>query len=93
MKVKIVGRWENGKPATCRACLELRKLTRLALDELGLRDINIEECASEEEYKSYGVVATPLLIISGKIKLSGRVPPREMLKEFLKYEIEKGEEK
>ena len=86
MKVKIVGRWENGKPAPCNACLELKRLTRISLDELGLRDVDIEECASEAEYNSLGVMAMPVLIINGKIKMSGRVPPVEMLKELLRFE-------
>jgi len=89
MKIKIISRWEDGKPIACHACVELKKLTRLALDELGLNKTAIDECASEEEYKSYGVVATPILIINGKIKTSGRVAPKEMLKEFLKFELEK----
>ena len=89
MTIKIISRWEDGKPTACHACVELKKLTRLALDELGLKNINIEESLSEEEYESYGVAATPILIINGKIKTSGKVVPKEMLKEFLKFEIEK----
>jgi alkyl hydroperoxide reductase subunit AhpF len=89
MNIKIVSRWEHGKPTACHACVELKKLTRLALDELGLNKVSIDECASEEEYKSYGVMATPILIINGKIKTSGRVVPKEMLKEFLKFELER----
>ena len=90
MNIKIISRWEAGKPVVCHACMELKKLTRLALDELGLNTVFIDECSSEEEYKSYGVVATPILVINGKIKTSGRVAPKEMLKEFLKLEIGEG---
>lgn len=89
MKIKIVGRWEDGRPLSCDACLELERLLRLALDELGLHDLPIEQCASEEEYKSYGVIATPVLVINGKIKMAGKVPPKEMLKEFIRFELEK----
>ncbi|MDD5560702.1 MAG: thioredoxin family protein [Candidatus Omnitrophica bacterium] len=89
MKIKIVGRWLNGKALKCDACLELERLVQLALDELGIKGISIEKCASEEEYNSYGVVLTPVLIINGVIRMSGKVPPKEMLKEFLKFEFKK----
>lgn len=89
MRVKIVGRWENGKQATCDTCRELNKYLRESLDELGLKDVLIEECTGEEEYRSYGVIPTPLLIINDKIKTSGRAVPKAMLKELLRQEIEK----
>lgn len=90
MRIKIIGRWINGKALKCDACLELERLVQLALDELNLKGILIEKCASEEEYNSYGVVATPVLIINGIVKMAGKVPPKEMLKEFLKFELKKG---
>jgi hypothetical protein len=89
MKIKIIGRWLDGRPLRCDACLELERLVRLALIELDAGEIPIEQCISEEEYKSYGVVVTPILIINGVARIAGKVPPKEMLKEFLKFEIEK----
>jgi hypothetical protein len=89
MRIKIIGRWINGKALKCDACLELERLVQLALDELNLKGILIEKCASEEEYNSYGIVATPVLIINGVVKMAGKVPPKEMLKEFLKFELKK----
>jgi len=89
VRIKIVERWVNNRPLKCDACLELERLLRIVLDELGLVNVDIQRCASEEEYNSYGVIATPVLIINDKIKMSGKVPPKEMLKEFLKFELEK----
>ena len=89
MRIKIIGRWLNGKALKCSACLELERLTQLALEELGLQGVLIEKCVSEEEYNSYGVLATPVLMINGVNRVSGKVPPKEMLKEFLKLELEK----
>ncbi len=90
MQIKIIGRWENGKPQKCVLCDGLRKCLRSALDELGFSDTPIQECSSQEEYDSYGVFVAPLLIINGKAKLAGRVPPKEMLKEFLRFELKGG---
>lgn len=89
MRIKIIGRWQNGLALRCDACLELERLVQLSLVELGIKDISVEQCTSEEEYKSYGVVVTPVLIINGAAKIVGKVPPKEMLKEFLKFELEK----
>lgn len=89
MRIKIIGRWQDGLALRCDACLELERLVLLALAELGVKDIPIEKCISEEEYKSYGVVVTPVLIINGVARMTGKVPPKEMLKEFLKFELEK----
>lgn len=87
MQIKIVGRWESGQPKQCVLCVGLRERLQEALQELGLSHIPIEECKSQEEYDSYGVFTAPLLIINQKVKLAGRVPPKEMLKEFLKFEL------
>jgi|GEM_PF-845451 len=86
MQVKVISHWKDGEKLSCSTCVELKQLLRRALDELGLKNISVEECASEEEYKSYGIIPTPILVINGKVKLSGKIPPLEMLKEFLKYE-------
>ncbi len=89
LKIKNIGRGCAGKPLKCGACLELERLVYSALDELEIKGILIEKCVSEEEYNSYGVMVTPVLIINGVIMMAGKVPPKEMLKEFLKFELEK----
>ncbi|MBU0548204.1 MAG: thioredoxin family protein [Candidatus Omnitrophica bacterium] len=81
MRIKIIGRWINDKSLRCDACLELERLVQLALIELGVKDISIEQCISEEEYKSYGVMVTPVLVINGVARMAGKVPPKEMLKD------------
>jgi len=88
MKIKIISRWQEGKPAQCHTCLELKKSARAVMDKLGLKDTPLEECKSEEEYKSYGVIVTPVLVINGKVRLSGRVAPKEMLRKLIKFEME-----
>jgi hypothetical protein len=91
MKIKVIGRWQSGKPLKCDACMELERLIKVSLEELGRKDIPVELCVSEEEYNSYGVVATPALVINDKLKMAGKVPPKEMLKEFLRFELKKEE--
>jgi hypothetical protein len=87
MQIKMISRWQNGEPKKCALCTALSKRLGEVLEELGLSGIAVEECSSQQEYDSYGIFIAPLLIINGKVKLAGRVPPREMLREFIKFEL------
>lgn len=89
MEIKVIGRWQDGRPLKCSVCMELERLVRAALEELQAKDICLKQCVSEEEYNSFGVVAAPLLVINGAVKMSGKAPPKEMLKELIKFELEK----
>ncbi len=85
MEIKIVGRWIDGAMKDCLACQTLRKRIEEALKELRL-DIKIKNCESEQEFLSYGVVLTPLLVINGKVKIMGKVPTKNRLKEIINAE-------
>ncbi|MBL7130010.1 MAG: thioredoxin family protein [Candidatus Omnitrophica bacterium] len=86
MEIKVVGRWVNGTMKECLACQTLRKRLKEALEELSL-DIQIKNCESEEEYLSYGVIFTPLLVINGKVKLMGKVPTKNRIKEIIERQL------
>ncbi len=86
MEIKIVGRWVDDRMKECLACQTLRKRIYEALKELGL-DLNVKNCESEKEYLSYGVILTPLLVINGKVKIMGKVPTKNRIKEIVKGEL------
>jgi len=86
MEIRLVGRWVNGAMKDCLACQTLRKRVVEALKELGI-DTPIKNCESEEEYLSYGVILTPLLVINSKIKIMGKVPTKNRIKEIIKGEM------
>lgn len=86
MEIKIVGKWENGAMKECLACRTLRSRIREALKELKL-DLEIKSCASEKEYLSYGVIITPLLVINNRIKIMGKVPTKNRIKEIIQGEL------
>jgi len=86
MEIKIVGRWVSCAMKECLACQTLRERTVEALKELGL-DIQIKKCESEEEYLSYGVILPPLLVINGKVKIMGKVPTKNRIKEIINAEL------
>ena len=87
MEIKIVGRWVNGAMKECLACQTLRKRINEALKELCL-DIQIKNCESEEEYSSYGVIFPPLLVINSKVRIMGKVPTKNRIKEIIKRELD-----
>lgn len=86
MEIKIVGRWIDGKMKECLACQTLRKRLEEALHELDLA-VPIKTCESEQEYLSYGLILTPLLVINGEIKIMGKVPTKNRIKEIISAEL------
>ncbi|NOX45400.1 MAG: thioredoxin family protein [Chlorobi bacterium] len=66
----------------CPKCKELEKTTREVADGMGLRAIITKE---EDIMKimSYGIMSTPGLVINEKVVVSGRVPSKKEIKEFL----------
>jgi small redox-active disulfide protein 2 len=66
----------------CANCKDLERVTREALDDLGL-DATIEKVADYGQIAGYGVMSTPGLVIGEKVVVSGRVPTRDQVKELI----------
>ena len=66
----------------CHKCTELAELIIKVADQLGI-EYNFEKIQDINAIMSYGVMFTPALIIDGKIKVTGKVPSIEELKELL----------
>jgi small redox-active disulfide protein 2 len=75
MDVKILG-------SGCAKCQALESLTRHGLAELGL-DAVFEHVTDPAEIASWGVMATPALVIDDEVVLSGRVPSASDVKRLL----------
>lgn len=76
MKVEILG-------PGCPNCEKLKENTKKAIEDLGLPDAEVVEIKDPTEIASKGVLNTPAIAIDGEIKLSGRVPSKEEIKELL----------
>ncbi len=75
MKVEVLGKG-------CAKCNELEKRTRQALEELG----QCAEVVKVEDMKTitgYGIMFTPALAVDGDVRVSGKLPSVEELKEIL----------
>ena len=75
MEIKILG-------AGCPKCKRLEALARQVADELGA-DATFTKVKETEEIMSYDVISTPALVIDGEVKVSGRIPHREAIEEWL----------
>jgi len=67
----------------CVNCRKLEQETMAALAELNLA-ADFDHVQDIREIGKYGVLGTPALVINGKVKSVGRVPPRKQIIEWLK---------
>ena len=75
MNIKILG-------PGCPKCKTLEKITRQAVDELGI-EATIEKVEDIVKIMAYNVMHTPVLVINEKVVLKGIVPGVSQVKEIL----------
>lgn len=66
----------------CAKCDDLARKTEAAAEELGI-EYELVKVKDINEIVSFGVMVTPALVVDGEIKVSGKVPGVEEIKEFL----------
>jgi small redox-active disulfide protein 2 len=76
MDIKVLG-------PGCTQCDKLERELMEVMVELGLA-ASIEHVTDLKEIAKYGVMGTPALIVNGKVKAVGRVPPRNKIVQWLK---------
>jgi len=76
MKILILG-------TGCPKCKKLAEHVEIALKENNIV-CEIEKVTDINRIISFGVMATPALVIDGEVKVFGRVPSVEELKNILK---------
>lgn len=75
MIIKVLG-------TGCANCKKLEENTRKAVELMGI-DATIEKVTEVKDIMSFGVMRTPALVIDGKVKIMGRVPSPEDIKQYL----------
>ncbi|WP_291857041.1 thioredoxin family protein [Marinilabilia sp.] len=75
MDIKVLG-------TGCPKCKTLEKLTRDAVEELGL-DANITKVEDIMDIMQYNVARTPALVVDGKVLVKGSLPSYDALKKML----------
>ena len=75
MIIKVLG-------TGCKKCEKTEANAREAVRELGI-EATIEKVEDVQGIMSYGVMATPALVIDEEVKVKGKVPSVEDIKKFL----------
>lgn len=75
MEIKILG-------TGCPKCEKLAEQVRLAADELEL-DCQIEKVEDIQQIMTYGVMMTPALVVDGQVKVTGKVPSLDDIKQMI----------
>ncbi len=76
MHIKIFGQG-------CVKCELLKKNVEEAVNQLSLKDVEVEKISEIEKMVEEGVISVPTLMIDGSVKVSGEVPTVENIKKWL----------
>ena len=76
MNIKILG-------TGCPSCKRTEAAVRMAVEELKL-DAAIEKVEEISEIMKYDILSTPAVVIDEVVKIKGRVPSVEEIKELIK---------
>jgi small redox-active disulfide protein 2 len=77
MKIKILG-------SGCPTCQLLEFQVKKAVEELGLKGVQVEHIYEIDKIIEYGVMSTPAIVINEEVKAAGRIPDIEEIKSWLK---------
>ncbi len=66
----------------CAKCQKVYENARAAADELGLQ-IQVEKITDINVITGFGVMMTPALVVDGEVKVVGKVPSVEEIKQWL----------
>lgn len=75
MKIEILG-------SGCAKCKKAKEIVEQAVAELGI----VAEVVKVEDMNAaldYGVMITPAVVVDGDVKIAGKVPTLEKVKEWL----------
>ncbi len=82
MEIKVLG-------PGCPNCKRLERTVREALSDLGA-EADVQKVTDYPAIMSYGIMSTPGLVVNGTVKVSGRVPGREEVRDILMAELAQG---
>ena len=76
MEIKILG-------TGCPRCKRLEELTREALRDLGVQ-ADVVHVTDMQAIMAYPIMATPGLVVDEQLKMSGRLPRKEEIIDWLR---------
>jgi small redox-active disulfide protein 2 len=75
MEIKILG-------PGCARCVQVEKLVKEVVAQTGVA-ANIEKVSDFKQIASYGVFATPAVVVDGVVKAVGKIPKKEEIQSWL----------
>jgi small redox-active disulfide protein 2 len=66
----------------CAKCTKLKDNAQQAVDDLGL-DARVEKVEDINQITSFGVMMTPALAVDGEVRVVGKVPSADEIKQML----------
>ncbi len=76
MEIKILG-------PGCPRCFEVERRTINALAQMNIA-ADVEKISDIQKIVAYRIMATPGLVIDGKVKCAGRIPSVDEIKEWIR---------
>lgn len=67
----------------CAKCNKLEELSKKAAEELGI-EYELGKVKDIKKIMEYGVMVTPALVVDGEVKVAGKVPSIEEIKNLIK---------
>lgn len=75
MKIEILG-------SGCAKCKKTKEIVEQAVAELGI-DAEVVKVEDMNAALDYGVMITPAVVVDGDVKVAGKVPTLDKVKEWL----------
>lgn len=76
MKVEVLG-------SGCANCQKLMAITEEAVRDMGIQDAELVKVEDFPTIMSYGVMATPALVIDGVVVCSGKIPTKAEVTQYI----------
>lgn len=70
----------------CKNCALLESRAKEAISVLGIQ-AEFSKVTDYDEILAFGVMATPGLVVNGKVLLSGKVPTANSIRELIEAEV------
>ena len=75
MKIEVLG-------SGCTKCNKVKEIVEKVVKEAGI-DAEIVKVEDIDKILDYGVMVTPGLVIDGDVKIAGKIPSEDKVKEWL----------
>ncbi|AKB85498.1 thioredoxin family protein [Methanococcoides methylutens] len=75
MKIEVLG-------SGCAKCNKVKEIVEKVVNEAGI-DAEIVKVEDIDKILDYGVMVTPGLVIDGDVKIAGKIPSEDKVKEWL----------